>query len=67
MRALEVNGNDKPSLASRPFDKLRNGFVMGEGAGIVILESLDRAKRRRAPILAEVRNRSHLVLIPHAA
>jgi len=46
--------NDDPAGASRPFDKDRNGFVMGEGAGIVVLESLSHAKRRSARILAEV-------------
>jgi 3-oxoacyl-[acyl-carrier-protein] synthase II len=45
---------DDPTTASRPFDVSRNGFVMGEGAGIVILESLDSAKSRGANILAEV-------------
>ncbi|MEZ6165113.1 MAG: beta-ketoacyl-[acyl-carrier-protein] synthase family protein [Phycisphaerales bacterium] len=45
---------DDPQTASRPFDKSRDGFVMGEGAGIVILESLDSAKKRGANILCEV-------------
>ena len=45
---------DDPQTASRPFDKTRDGFVMGEGAGIVILESLDSAKKRGANILCEV-------------
>ncbi|MDQ0337537.1 3-oxoacyl-[acyl-carrier-protein] synthase II [Caldalkalibacillus uzonensis] len=46
--------NDEPEKASRPFDKDRDGFVMGEGAGIVILESLDHALKRGASIIAEV-------------
>ena len=46
--------NDSPQTASRPFDATRDGFVLGEGAGILILESLDNARRREARILAEV-------------
>ena len=46
--------NDAPEKASRPFDLNRDGFVMAEGAGIVILETLEHAKRRGAPILAEI-------------
>lgn len=46
--------NDHPAKASRPFDNQRGGFVLGEGAGMVILETLDHAKARNAPILAEV-------------
>jgi 3-oxoacyl-[acyl-carrier-protein] synthase II len=46
--------NDRPTEASRPFDVQRDGFVMGEGAGVLILERLDRALARRAPILAEL-------------
>jgi len=53
MKALS-KWNDQPTKASRPFDKERNGFVMGEGAGILILENLDKAKARGANILAEV-------------
>jgi 3-oxoacyl-[acyl-carrier-protein] synthase II len=53
MRALSTR-NDEPERASRPWDKCRDGFVVGEGAGIVILEELERARRRGAPILAEV-------------
>ena len=53
MRALSTR-NDEPEKASRPFDKERDGFVIGEGAGILILEELDFALKRGAPILAEV-------------
>ncbi len=53
MRALSAR-NDDPARASRPFDKDRDGFVVGEGAGIVILEELEFAKARGAKILAEV-------------
>ena len=53
MRALSTR-NDEPTKASRPFDKGRDGFVIGEGAGILILEELEFAKKRGAKILAEV-------------
>ena len=53
MRALSTR-NDEPTKASRPFDKDRDGFVIGEGAGILILESLEFAQARGAKILAEI-------------
>ncbi|HOL72398.1 MAG TPA: beta-ketoacyl-ACP synthase II [Bryobacteraceae bacterium] len=53
MRALSTR-NDEPERASRPWDKDRDGFVVGEGAGILILEELQSALRRGAPILAEI-------------
>ena len=54
LRALSTNFNDAPEKASRPFSHTRDGFVMGEGAGALILESLPHAKRRKARIYAEV-------------
>jgi len=53
MRALSTR-NDEPEKASRPWDQGRDGFVIGEGSGIMILEELEHAKKRGAPILAEV-------------
>ncbi len=54
LRALSTNFNDSPEKASRPFSHTRDGFVMGEGAGALILESLAHAKKRKARIYAEV-------------
>ncbi|HSY30532.1 MAG TPA: beta-ketoacyl-ACP synthase II [Verrucomicrobiae bacterium] len=53
MKALSTR-NDDPSHASRPFDAQRDGFVVGEGAGILILESLEHAQKRSAPIMGEI-------------
>jgi len=54
-RALSTAFNDQPERGSRPYDKDRDGFVMGEGAGVVILEELEHAKRRGAKIYGEVK------------
>lgn len=54
MKALCSDHNDDPEHASRPFDKNRSGFVMGEGSGIVVIESLEHAKARGAHIYAEI-------------
>jgi 3-oxoacyl-[acyl-carrier-protein] synthase II len=53
MKALSTR-NHEPTRASRPFDKDRDGFVMGEGSGIIVLESLEHARRRRAKVYAEI-------------
>lgn len=54
LKALSTAYNDEPERASRPFDKNRDGFVMGEGAGVVFLEEMEHAVKRNAPIYCEV-------------
>ncbi len=54
MKALSTRFNDAPHLASRPFDRDRDGFVIGEGAGVLVLEEMQHAMARRVHMYAEV-------------
>ena len=54
MRAMSTRFNDSPEKASRPFDRMRDGFIMGEGSGVVVLETLAHARQRKARIYCEI-------------
>ncbi|XP_055606016.1 3-oxoacyl-[acyl-carrier-protein] synthase, mitochondrial [Uranotaenia lowii] len=54
LRALSTSFNEEPHKSSRPFDNARDGFVMGEGSAVFVLEELEHAKRRNVPIIAEI-------------
>jgi 3-oxoacyl-[acyl-carrier-protein] synthase II len=70
VRALSTGFNDRPTQASRPYDKDRDGFVMGEGAGVIVLEAGDAARARGARILGTLRGfgasgDAHHITAPH--